>query len=101
MAEPLTGKQIRQLRSMANTLKATLIIGKEGVGAGTAKQASEALEAHELIKCSVLDAACADTRDVANDLAARVDANVVQVIGHKFVLYRASSREDVEHIELV
>lgn len=97
----LTGKQIRQLRSMCNTLKATLIIGKEGVTAGTAKQASDALEAHELVKCSVLDGCGIPARDVAYDLAERLEAEVVQVIGRKFTLYRASSREDIEKIELV
>lgn len=97
----LTGKQVRQLRSMANTLKPLLIIGKEGVTSKTAKQASEALEAHELIKCSVLDGACMDTVDAAHQLADLVDAEVVQVIGHKFVLFRESSREDIDKIELV
>lgn len=101
MTQFLTGKQIRQLRSMANTLKATLIVGKEGVSSGVVKQANEALEAHELIKCSVLDGAGCETRDAANELAERVEANVVQVIGHKFVLYRASEREDIDKIELV
>lgn len=96
----LTGKQIRQLRSMANGLKATLIIGKDGVNSGAVKQANDSLEAHELIKCSVLDGACMDTADAARQLADSVEAELVQVIGHKFVLYRASTREDIEKIEL-
>ena len=41
----LSGKQIRQLRSMANTLKPLLIIGKGGVTDGVAVQAGEALDA--------------------------------------------------------
>ena len=97
----LTGKQIRQLRSMANTLKASLIIGKSGVTPATASQASGDLEAHELIKCSVLDGCPASVQEVAYELAEMVDANVVQVIGRKFVLYRESSREDIDKIVLV
>lgn len=96
----LTGKQIRQLRSMANSLKATLIIGKDGVNPGAIKQASDALEAHELIKCNVLDGACMSTADAARQLADATEAELVQVIGHKFVLYRESSREDIEKIGL-
>ncbi|NGM17912.1 ribosome assembly RNA-binding protein YhbY [Eggerthellaceae bacterium zg-887] len=97
----LNGKQIRQLRSMANTLKANLIIGKAGVTDGTAKQVDDDLEAHELVKCSVLDGCPVSTKDAAYELAQRVEADVVQVIGRKFVLYRETSREDVEKIELV
>lgn len=100
MAETLTGKQTRQLRAMANQLKANLIIGKEGVTSGVAKQADDSLEAHELIKCSVLDGCGAPVRSVADELAERVDASVVQVIGRKFVLYRETGRKDVEKIKL-
>lgn len=97
----LTGKQIRQLRSMCNTLKATLIIGKSGVTPATASQVSGDLEARELVKCSVLDGCPMPVRDVAYELAEMVDATVVQVIGRKFTLYRESSREDIDKIQLV
>lgn len=97
----LTGKQIRQLRSMANTLKATLIVGKSGVTPATALQIEGDLEARELVKCSVLDGCPLSTQEAAYELAEMVDANVVQVIGRKFVLYRESSREDIDKIELV
>jgi RNA-binding protein len=42
-----------------------------------------------------------DTREAAIALARPTHAEVVQVIGHKFVLYRTSQREDIEHIQLV
>ena len=42
-----------------------------------------------------------DTREAATALARPTHAQVVQVIGHKFVLYRTSQREDIEHIKLV
>ena len=48
----------------------------------------------------MLDSAGLDARDAANQLAQMVGAEVVQVIGHKFTLYRVSSREDAKHIEL-
>ena len=96
----LAGRQIRQLRALAHHLDATVSIGKSGVVEGTATQAVEALGAHELVKCNVLDSAGLDARDAANQLAEMVGAEVVQVIGHKFTLYRVSSREDAKHIEL-
>ena len=97
----LTGKQVRQLRSMANGLKANLIIGKDGVTPNVAKQANEGLEKHELIKCSVLDGCPLTAAEAGRELADRVEAELVQVIGKRVVLYRETSREDVEKIKLV
>ena len=63
-------------------------------------QANEALEARELIKCSVQDGYLLSTRDAATDLASKTNSEVVQVIGHKFSLYRRSEKPGIEHIEL-
>ena len=96
----LDGKQVRQLRSLAHHLNPVIHIGKSNVTEAVAKQADEALEAHELIKCAVLDASDLSAREAALVLAAQKNAEVVQVIGHRFSLYRESSRKDIEHIKL-
>ena len=96
----LTGKQVRQLRALAHHLNPVVHIGKADVTDAIAKQAEEALDAHELIKCSVQDGSLLSCREAAEQLAERVGAEVVQVIGHRFALYRASSRKDIEHIKL-
>ena len=49
----MNSKQRAMLRGMANTMETILYIGKDGVVPGTIKQASDALEARELIKCAV------------------------------------------------
>ena len=49
----MTSKQRAYLRSMANTMETILYIGKDGIVPGTIKQASDALEAREIIKCAV------------------------------------------------
>lgn len=97
----LEGRQVRQLRSLAHHLNPVIIIGKSDVNDGTVEQANEALEAHELIKCSVLDTSSLSAREAANELAERCHAEVVQVIGRKFSIYRETSRDDVEKIKLV
>ena len=97
----LSGKHVRHLRSLAHHLKPSIIIGKTDVNDGVVEQANAALEAHELIKCSVLDTSSLDIRDAADELASRCHAEVVQVIGRKFSLYRATNRTDVERIKLV
>ncbi len=96
----LTGRQIRQLRSLAHHLNPVIIIGKADVNDGTVEQANESLEAHELVKCSVLDTSSLTAREAADELAARCHAEVVQVIGRKFSIYRETSRDDVQKIKL-
>ncbi len=97
----LAGRQIRQLRSLAHHLNPVIIVGKADINDGTVEQANEYLEKHELIKCSVLDGSSLTAREAADELAERCHAEVVQVIGRKFSLYRETSRKDVEKIKLV
>ena len=93
MAE-LTSKQRAQLRAMANPLEPVIHIGKGDIGDNLIKQADEALEARELIKCRVLETSLLNAREAADALAPAVRAEVVQVIGTKFVLFRPSHRKD-------
>ena len=97
----LLGKQVRQLRSMAHHLDPVISVGKNGITDAVARQTEEELELRELVKVSVQEMSDYSAREAANELAERVGAEVVQVIGRKFSLYRKSSREDVEHIQLV
>ena len=94
----LTGAQVKQLRSMAHHLNPAIIIGKSDVNEGTVEQTAAYLEKHELVKCSVLDGSSLSAREAAEELAERCHADVVQVIGRKFSLYRESSRKDIEKI---
>lgn len=84
----LTSKQRAQLRGLANGLDAIVHIGKEGMGENLVKQAGDALEARELIKCRVLETAPCTPREGAEALAKVTRSEVVQVIGTKFVLFR-------------
>ena len=93
MAE-LTSKQRAQLRAMANSLEPVIHIGKGDIGDNLIKQADEALEARELIKCRVLETSLLNAREAADALAPPLRAEVVQVIGTKFVLFRPSHRKD-------
>lgn len=91
----LTGKQRSYLRSLANTIQPIFQVGKGGVNDNMVKQFYDALEARELIKASVLNNSVLDVREVCNELAERTHADVVQVIGNKFVLYRESRENKV------
>lgn len=97
----LTGKQVRQLRSLAHHLNPIIYIGKSDITDALVKETEAALENRELIKCAVQDGSDLEIREAADMLAERTNADVVQVIGHRFSLYRESSRDDIEKIKLV
>ena len=68
-------------------------MGKGGISDAMRKQADDALTARELIKGRVLETAPEAVRQTAEDLAAGAGAEVVQVIGRAFVLYRKNPKE--------
>ena len=98
----LTSKQRAQLRGLANGIDTIVHIGKDGIGENLTRQANDALEARELIKCRVLENSMLTSREAAEELARATRSEVVQVIGTKFVLYRPShNKERKDKIVLV
>lgn len=87
----MNSKQRAMLRGMANTIEPVLYIGKEGVTSATVKEAYDALEARELIKCSVQTNSDLTAREACTQLCALVHAEPVQCIGRRFVIYRESN----------
>lgn len=96
----LTSKQRSKLKSLAANLSPIGQVGKEGIGENMLSSFSDCLEARELIKVSILDNADGDPQEVGRELAARLNAECVIVIGRKAVLYRKSQRKNIEHIQL-
>lgn len=94
-----TSKQRSNLRSLAQTIAPITQVGKGGVSENLIKSLSDALDARELIKISVLNNAEDDARDIAVEIAESLNAEVVEVIGKKIVLYRKSSRKDTKHVK--
>jgi len=90
----LTSKQRAQLRALANAIDPVVIIGKEDLGENLIKQADDALEARELIKCRVLETSLLSPREAADALSKATRSEVVQVIGTKFILFRPTHRKD-------
>ncbi len=89
----LTSKQRAQLRGMANSYDTILQIGKTGISEQTIKQVDDALTARELIKIRTLETSPTTSRESADMLAEKVNADVVQVIGSKIVLYRENKKD--------
>ena len=86
----ITSKQRAYLRGLANSMPAIMQIGKGGITENLVTTVSDALEARELIKLTVLENSMETPREVADALAEAVRADVVGVIGRKIILYRES-----------
>ncbi len=86
----ITSKQRAYLRGLANSIPAIMQIGKGGVGENLIKTVSDALEARELIKLTVLENSMATPKEIANELAEATGSDVVGVVGKKIILYRES-----------
>jgi RNA-binding protein len=89
----LTSKQRAQLRALANPIDTVLMVGKGGFSEQLYKTADEVITARELIKCKVLETSAYSSREAADMIAEKCGADVVQVIGSKFVLYRPNPKE--------
>jgi RNA-binding protein len=94
----ITGKQRAYLKSMANTMDPLFQIGKNGVTENFVEQVKEALEAREIIKIKVLNNSLLDPTEVAREITEKADAEFVQSIGSKIVLYKES--QENKKIEL-
>ncbi len=86
----LTSKQRAFLRSRATAFEPILQVGKGGVSENMLILVEKALDARELIKVHVLENCEYTAREAADGIAEAVGADVVQVIGRKFVLFRIS-----------
>ncbi len=86
----MTTKQRAYLKGLAMNIDPIFQIGKSSLSPELTKAVSEALEARELIKISVLNNCMDDPRELAQILSERTNSQVVQVIGKKIVLYKES-----------
>ena len=91
----LTSKQRAVLRGMANNLETIFQVGKGGISDTLVAQTADALRARELIKLRGLENSGYTAREAAEALAEQTGAEVVQVIGSRFVLYRRNPQKPV------
>lgn len=94
----ITSKQRRYLKSLAHDLEPTVFIGKGGITENIFKEMETGFEMRELVKVKLQEGFEGDPKDVANEIATRLEAEFVQAIGRKFVLYKRS--KDHRQIEL-
>lgn len=91
----LTSKQRAYLRSIAQSYDTIFQIGKGGISDNLIMQVNDALRKRELIKLRVLDNCELSSREAADAIAEQVKADVVQVIGTRFVLFKRNPQDPV------
>ncbi len=91
----LSAKERARLRAQGNELDPIFQIGKGGLTAEIIHQLDQALTARELIKVRVLKNSIEDPRAVAEEISDAVRADVVQIIGRNFLLYREAIENDI------
>lgn len=89
----MTSKQRAYLRGLANNIDAIFQIGKCGISDNLISQLSDALEARELIKVSVLETAPANAKLLGNEIAMATNSILVQTVGNKITLYRPRKKD--------
>ena len=89
----LTSKQRAALRAAANTLDPVFQVGKGEIDEMLIKSTADCLAARELIKMKVLETSMYNAKEAAAILAEATGADVVQVIGSKFVLFLKKKKE--------
>lgn len=68
-------------------------IGKGGITDQTIKQLNDVLEARELVKIQCLETSFISPREAAQQTAEICRADIVQVIGTKYILYRPRKKD--------
>ena len=89
----ITTKQRAYLRGLANSTEVVLQIGKGGITDQTIKQLNDVLEARELVKIQCLETSFISPREAAQQTAEICKADIVQVIGTKYILYRPRKKD--------
>ncbi|MCX5767960.1 MAG: YhbY family RNA-binding protein [Gemmatimonadetes bacterium] len=93
----MTGKERADLRSECNALKATVHVGAQGLSPTLTASLDDALRTHELVKVQLGKPVDMTAKKAAGELAGRVKAEVIQVIGKTCTLYRRNNELKRKH----
>lgn len=92
----LTAKQKSHLRSLAHKLKPVVMIGNAGVTENVIHEIDNSLSHHELIKVRISGMDRDDRTETANGLCKDTNSELINIIGHIAVLYRAGKKPQIK-----
>ena len=87
-----------KLRSLAMTIKPNVWVGKDGFTENVLNQIREELFNHELVKLSLQESIEVPSEFELSEIATKLGADVVTVIGKKIVLYKHSEKKNIKHV---
>ena len=96
----ITNSQCERLKSMALNIKPTLEISKKDIGVKEILDISIALDLRELIKISIHPNAKNNAKTFLNAICALTGAEPISINNNEIVVYRRSSSNNIEHIEI-
>ena len=84
----MKGKERAELRAEAHHLEPMVHIGHQGLTDTAFGALDDALRTHELVKVAVARTLGETPKELANEMAEALGADVIQAIGRKVTLYR-------------
>lgn len=96
----ITTKQRSKLKSMANALRPLVTIGKDELTENVVKEIETALYHHELVKVAALQSCDTPAKIMCQQVCDVLSADPVLCVGNRFVVYKRSDKENIEHIEI-
>lgn len=92
-ASPLTSRQRRHLKGLAQRLQPTVWVGEAGASEGVLRALDAALRHHELVKVRMRQPE--DKKAMAARLAEASGAHLLGLVGHTVVLFRRNPDDPV------
>lgn len=97
----LNGKQKRHLRSLGQTLKTTVSIGKNGFSPAVVEDLRVRLEHCELIKVHMPAGSAAQRKELSEQVARELKLAFTDVVGRSLLIYRPNKKlDDAKRIDL-
>ena len=95
----ITTKQRSKLKALANTIKPAVIVGKGELTENIIKEIEVALYHRELVKVAALKSCEISAKTMCAEVCEVLGCEPVIAIGNRFVVYKRSDKEGIEHIE--
>lgn len=94
----ITPKMKRRIKYKLSAEKPTVWVGKEGATTQILSEISRQLDKKEMIKAKILKSALQreEARSIATKVAIQTEAQLIEVRGHTFLLYKRKSKKRVE-----
>ena len=96
----ITTKQRSKLKALANTLKPSVIVGKGELTENIIKEIEVALYHRELVKVAALKSCEISAKTMCAEVCEVLGCEPVIAIGNRFVVYKRSDKDGIEHIEI-